>query len=316
MGYLLGTDEAGYGPNLGPLLIGATLWQVPDDQLNVDLYDTLSAAVTSTPRDRKRLCIADSKRIYKPKGTLSRLEQGVLAGLSSLGKQPRTWPSLWDALDQQAAVEQQELPWYQTHKCEIPRAADLADISKHAERLVALQSKAKLVDMRARAVFPPLFNDLVERYDSKGAALSLTTLRLIRSQLETLEPAPVRMMCDKHGGRNRYLALLQDIFPDQQIRIVEESRQISTYRWGSAETGVVISFQAKGEGFLPAALASMICKYLREISMEAFNQFWCSRVDDLHPTAGYPVDAKRYRQEIDAERQRLGIDNRLLWRSR
>ena len=26
--YLIGTDEAGYGPNLGPLVISATVWQV------------------------------------------------------------------------------------------------------------------------------------------------------------------------------------------------------------------------------------------------------------------------------------------------
>ncbi len=31
MGYVLGTDEAGYGPNLGPLVVTATLWEVPDD---------------------------------------------------------------------------------------------------------------------------------------------------------------------------------------------------------------------------------------------------------------------------------------------
>ena len=30
MTYLIGTDEAGYGPNLGPLVISATVWQVPD----------------------------------------------------------------------------------------------------------------------------------------------------------------------------------------------------------------------------------------------------------------------------------------------
>ena len=30
MQYLLGTDEAGYGPNLGPLVVTATVWEVPD----------------------------------------------------------------------------------------------------------------------------------------------------------------------------------------------------------------------------------------------------------------------------------------------
>ena len=30
MGYAIGTDEAGYGPNLGPLVISATVWEIPD----------------------------------------------------------------------------------------------------------------------------------------------------------------------------------------------------------------------------------------------------------------------------------------------
>ena len=49
-------------------------------------------------------------------------------------------------------------------------------------------------------------------------------------------------------------------------------------------------FRTKGEEFLPTALASMTAKYLRELSMRAFNEFWCARVTGLRPTAGYPMD--------------------------
>ena len=47
MGYLIGTDEAGYGPNLGPLVITATTWHVPGtpklaDLSSVELYDELA----------------------------------------------------------------------------------------------------------------------------------------------------------------------------------------------------------------------------------------------------------------------------------
>src|ERR1700720_265191 len=29
MGFVIGMDEAGYGPNLGPLVLTATVWEVP-----------------------------------------------------------------------------------------------------------------------------------------------------------------------------------------------------------------------------------------------------------------------------------------------
>ena len=40
MAYLIGIDEAGYGPFLGPLCIGATYWEISDElfQEDVDLY--------------------------------------------------------------------------------------------------------------------------------------------------------------------------------------------------------------------------------------------------------------------------------------
>ncbi len=34
MAYLIGTDEAGYAPNLGPLIISCTVWHVADQAPN------------------------------------------------------------------------------------------------------------------------------------------------------------------------------------------------------------------------------------------------------------------------------------------
>jgi hypothetical protein len=67
---------------------------------------------------------------------------------------------------------------------------------------------------------------------------------------------------------------------------------------------------------LAAALASMTAKYLREISLRPFNRFWQEHVPGLKPTAGYPNDARRFKAEILAAQQRLGIDDRVLWRCR
>ena len=87
MAYLIGTDEAGYGPNLGPLVISATAWRVPDQSWNVDLYESLSDVITGA-RGRLRsdkLWVADSKQLYKPGAGLAALESrqlGVAVGLA------------------------------------------------------------------------------------------------------------------------------------------------------------------------------------------------------------------------------------------
>ena len=67
---------------------------------------------------------------------------------------------------------------------------------------------------------------------------------------------------------------------------------------------------------LPTALASMTAKYHRELAMHAFNAFWTTKLPGLKPTAGYPNDAKRFREEIASLQRELSIDDRMIWRSR
>ncbi len=68
------------------------------------------------------------------------------------------------------------------------------------------------------------------------------------------------------------------------------------------------------DGFV--ALASIVSKTLREEWMDVFNAFWASHVPGLRPTAGYPVDAARFRRAVEPSALALGVDPRLWWRER
>jgi len=66
MGVLIGTDEAGYGPNLGPLVITASVWEVPGDPRNFDFFAALSGVVSEqAAKGDQRLHVADSKAVTR-----------------------------------------------------------------------------------------------------------------------------------------------------------------------------------------------------------------------------------------------------------
>jgi ribonuclease HII len=315
---LIGTDEAGYGPNLGPLLISATMWRVPDDDSATDLYGRLHHVVRADASSDSHIPIADSKQLYKPGGGLRNLERGLFAGLSACGANLERWRKAWHVLAPADAQQMQSAPWYSDYDAALP--IDLDDGQRRADRVLfaeGLQAACvSLERIRSTAIFPDRFNELVDRYDSKGSVLSLATLELVRDALEQHDDSDVVIQCDKHGGRNRYLAVLQSVFPDARMKIVREGRESSAYRWITPSRQIEIRFVAKGESFLPAALASMTSKYLRELAMQAFNAFWRRHLPDVKPTAGYPGDAKRFKNDIDAVQRKLGIADQVLWRSR
>ena len=61
----IGTDEAGYGPNLGPLVVAATAWTAAGIADCSELWQVLERVITDRKRtDDRRLWIADSKAVY------------------------------------------------------------------------------------------------------------------------------------------------------------------------------------------------------------------------------------------------------------
>ncbi len=321
MGYLIGSDEAGYGPNLGPLVISASVWQVPDDLRGEDLFDRLGHVIAGSLKQAEKLpppcmVVADSKILYNSGCGLRHLERGLWAAWALLGYRPRTWREAWRVLAAQATDEFSISPWFNSYDAPVPVDVMANDWPMHGPRLrdALLSAGVQLIALESRAVFPREFNRLLERYRSKGSLLSHLTLELINSVMRPLPDGPISVMCDKHGGRNCYGPLLMEHFPDLMIEIHGESRQQSVYRFGPNERQIEFCFRANAEHCLPAALASMASKYLRELAMQPFNEFWCSRVPGLAPTAGYPQDARRFKTAITAIQRELGIEDNTIWR--
>lgn len=316
MTILIGTDEAGYGPNLGPLLISATAWRVPDGEQGLDLYRALRKVVSVDATSERHVPIADSKELYKPGGGWANLERGLLTCAACSGQSVRTWREAWSTFAPRDAGYLDELPWYESYDATLPADLEPGELNRFTKQLTEGFGEAgvALLRIRSAAVFPARFNRLIDQHESKGAALTSETLQLVATMLDACDGERIVIQCDKHGGRNKYGPALQTVFPEYLVEIVREGRDTSVYRWGPKHRRIEIRFTAKGESFLPTALASMASKYLRELAMKAFNDYWLSHVPDLKPTAGYPVDAKRFKADIETTQKRLDIDNRVLWR--
>ncbi len=319
MVYVLGTDEAGYGPNLGPLCIAASAWEMPDDAPDDGLYDRLAAVVCAEPgKGCERLAIADSKALYKSGSSLELLERGVLTALACLDRLPRKWRTIWRALDAEALAQIDDAPWHEEFDEELPLHCVAEELRAKALGVLdgCLLAEVKIVELQAAALFPVAFNAAVHDCDNKAEVLSLTTLRLARRVIEGLPPGRAIVFCDKHGGRNRYAALLQHVFPDELVIAKIEGAALGVYHVRHAGRAIEFRFQPKGERHLPTALASMTAKYLRELAMRPFNTFWQRHVPDLKATAGYNTDAIRFFKDIRAARKRLKIADGLMWRER
>jgi hypothetical protein len=316
MSLLIGMDEAGYGPNLGPLVVTVTVWEVPGSPRDFDLWSAMNDIASQSPtKEPLKLHIADSKQVYSPGKGLAALERAVLSALRLLGHRPELLSALAELLKSEISNLKSEIhPWLTDRDLALPTETDSSLIGDLATKWSECCSRTgvTLKAIRSDIVQPDRFNAIVRECDNKSLALSRISLGLLRSVWNPDDGQPTLVICDKHGGRNRYDDLLAEVLDDRMIFSVTESKEQSVYRVGSTE----LRFQMKAEANFPVALASLVCKYVRELSMQVFNAFWADHVPGLKPTAGYPVDAARFRADIAEAQQRLSISDDVLWRER
>lgn len=319
MHWLIGIDEAGYGPNLGPFVMSAVACGVPDDCAERDLWELLSeVARRKRDADGGQILVDDSKVVYGASTGLQALETSVLATLPVERSTP------WTLSEQLATVASDSVDFIQKERwfqgtTELPLDADQEKVTSAGEQFAQESRQQGIVWKMAQSVVvcAPQFNALVEKWDSKGGVLAHCLIQLLQQlQLDCTDGA-LSVFVDKHGGRNAYGVMLQDAFTNGLVLAQQESAARSHYRVMGAEPEIRITFMPRADAaHFCVALASMVSKYLREVLMHEFNAYWQKHVEGLKPTAGYPLDAARFMGQIRPVLAKLEMQETEIWRTR
>ncbi len=315
----IGIDEAGYGPNLGPLVFSAVVAEGPAEP-TLDFWADLAATVCRAGGPADRLWVDDSKRLYRQGQGRERLEAASLATLHAAGHPlAHSLVELFETLGAGGLAEVELAHWLKpSDRLDLPWFQAIDPLN----RLLALRplegAAWRIVAVRSVVVGPARFNRRLEALGSKAsvhfeafAELLSWAWQLAADGLET------RVRSDKHGGRHFYQPQLIDTFPNAWIDRGPEGPALSRYTIRSEEQRLGLDLVPKADandGLV--ALASIISKLLREYWMTAFNAYWAKLLPGIRPTAGYPVDAARFRVAIEPECQRSRLDPTTWWRAK
>ena len=320
MAVLVGIDEAGYGPILGPLVVSSAAFSVPDELLRADLWEKLSRAAGSKKAGLNgRLLITDSKKAYSKSAGIGHLRRTVLASLGCMQCCPTDAAELLAILCQQSCPRLSEYPWYENLK-DFPLGANDDDIhiaSSVLEKTLAANGM-KLLLIKADCLDVGHYNRMVSAVKNKARVLFTAVSGLIKDAIDNCPAGEtIQIIVDRQGGRINYRNALSLMFGGMDIQVVRQDATISSYQLTGDGRVVKIHFTAKADTrFLPVALASMTAKYIRQVLVKAINEYFIAHSSQLRPTAGYWQDGLRFIEDVKTSLPSLKYDKEKLIRTR
>jgi ribonuclease HII len=296
---VMGVDENGLGPRLGPLV-------------------ATSVAIETPRYARSALCgrglglgLTDSKETGGF-GRMGFIESVALALLKRGGAPvPGSADGLLDAASPDArqrlrACCPDDPTAEQCWAVDLPLPAFGGDESYGAallDRLVG-RSSLRIVDVQSRIACAGVLNAKLAAGTNK-LAVDLELFEDLIASVHERHGAPLLVVCGMIGGIRDYASRLS-LFEPHRVDLLSSRRGQRRYTVdGVGEVRFEVDADAR---HLPVALASMVGKYVREICMRRIGEFYRRGNPELKLASGYhdPVTA-RFIDATEPSRRRLGI---------
>jgi hypothetical protein len=308
---------------LGPLVVGCCAFELPEsDHLSAlpCLWKRLRKLVSkSRSRNGRKIHVNDSKQVYSPAIGLRELERSLLSLAMASNVSAADLNALLSEICPHVLGDLPGYPWYDGNGEDFPLENDgvALRLFANALRLEMERCNTSCVYLGARVVLERQLNRMMAATRNKSSALFSTAAIHLDHLLRSYGERGLVIVCDRQGGREHYGSLLRQMFEEWSLEVMSELNGRAEYRLHRDPHVVRIIFTEKAEmQAMPVAIASMLCKYLRECLMHRFNRFWKTHLPDLTPTAGYYNDGERFLRDIAGKRTELGIADEDLVRSR
>ncbi|MFH0924570.1 MAG: hypothetical protein V1872_02900 [bacterium] len=290
--FIVGIDENGFGPKLGPLIVTGSIFEFCDNSL-LTIWDKKNKEQTSfssifQKKDHNTTLsskVKDSKVIFK--NDLKSKAKGEDIALSYYYLLFQSYPNDVDDFINSISLpplfsnisscenKYHKICW--TPKLTIP-------VWGNSLPTISSTLKTNLLEVKSVVCCPGEFNMRLKRKPNK-ILLNLSYFERLINYFSHTYGSNILYLCGKVGGIKDYLKYSSFLSKDHQCQSLAIHEDFSTYY--SSSLGIISFIKNGDQGEFPIALASIFGKYIREIFMERLNNNFSPEIRNNRFISGY-----------------------------